>query len=253
MSIIYKVKNLIQNFKGEEVLFSIIFIITLFYILLKTKHNNTSNSSEHLVSIVLYTCFISTCIYLSWFVLENLFKINNLPPISLLYFLFFAIIIPHLSFIFIKKFLLDNYKVSSKVKPSIIPFLIIPLFNLLVTFIYIINQSSDTLINMDIIGNVFKFIKIDNSHPVSEYIIYYLIGETIVILLNIIYLHSGTETKSSLDIFCDSPVMISKIEKLFYPNYNCLESIHIDINLFTMFIKTFAIIIYTITIYKFKN
>ena len=154
-----------------------------------------------------------------------------------------------MSFVLIKKSFLKNLKVSKNKKPSIYPFLVIPFINIFITFLYILNQSSTWLTDMDIFGNIFQLIKIDNSNPIADYIVYYLIGETIVILLNIVYIYNGFEKQSSLDVFCDDS-STNKIDNLYYPTYNCINSIEIDVSLFSMFIKTFAMIIYTIFLYK---
>ena len=102
---------------------------------------------------------------------------------------------------------------------------------------------------MDIFGYIFQLIKIDNTNPIADYIVYYLIGETIVILLDVLYIYNGSENKSSLEIFCES-ASINKIDTSYYPTYNCINSIETDVSLFTMFIKTFSLIIYTIMLYK---
>ena len=249
MSIIDKVKQNLNNFNGEELVFSMIFIITLFFIFQKAKTHKINNSTEHLLNIVLYTSFVSICFFISWLLLENVFKIENIPPVSVLFLLLFLVIFYHVSFILIKKSFLKNLKISKNKKPSIYPFLVIPFINLLITCLYILNQSSTWLTDMDIFGNIFQLIKIDNSNPIADYIVYYLIGETIVILLNIVYINNGFEKKSSLDVFCDN-FSTDKIDNLYYPTYNCINSIEIDVSLFSMFIKTFAMIIYTIFLYK---
>ena len=251
MSIIDKVKQYLYNFNGEELVFSIVFIITLFFIFSKIKKQNTNNSTEHLLNIVLYTGFLSICLSISWLILENIYNIQSIPPVSVIFLLFFIVIFSHVSFTFIKKLYLIKLTNSRTQKPSIYPFLIIPFINLSILFLYILNQSSTILTDMDIFGYIFQSIKIDNSNPIADYIVYYLIGETIVILFNILYIYNGFENKNSLEIFCE-PSSIQKINNMYYPNYKCINSIEIDISLFSMFIKSFALIIYTILLYKTK-
>lgn len=251
MSIIDKVKENLNYFKGEELLFSMIFIMTLFFIFQKTKHHKITNSTEHLLNITLYTTIVSICFAISWLFLENIFKIEQIPPFSVLFLLSFLVIFYHMFFILIKNTILKNLKISNKKKPSIYPFLVIPFINLIITLLYVINQSSTWLTDMDIFGNIFEIIKIDNTNPIADYIVYYLISETIIILFNIVYIFNGFEKQSSINIFCENSTT-NKIDKLYYPNYNCINLIEIDVSLFSMFIKSFAIIIYTIFLYKSK-
>ena len=59
MSIIDKVKESLNYSKGEEILFSIIFIITLFFIFSKIKTRKTNNSRTFIEYSIIHRIFVS--------------------------------------------------------------------------------------------------------------------------------------------------------------------------------------------------
>lgn len=233
-------------------MFTIVFIVILFKLFAKAKTTSTNNSTEHMFNVFIFHAVSSVFFVLCWLILENVFDIRNVPSFSVLVMCLLSTVLPQVVFYFFKKAYIANLSVSSS-PPSIFPFLTIPLSYMLTTVFYVINQSSDHLVNMDIIGPIFHAARIPLSNPIAGYILYYLIAETIVIFTHIALIYNGSDNRKTYDIYCEESHMISHINNMFYPNYKCLSSINIDTNLLSMLVKTFFLIVYSALIFKYNR
>lgn len=242
----------INRFNVENIIFFIVFIIIISKLITKTKRSTTNNLTEHTFNIIVFNLIISIILTSIWTFLTYHYNIPDTPPLNSLAIFFLSSLIPHISYVFIKKIFYSRLTSSSS-KPSIYPFLTIPLSYFFFILLFVFNQSSDYLSNLDFIGPFFSAIKIDLFDPIADYILFYLITEFFIVTIHIYSLYSGSDKRQSYNLYCDSTSMITKVNDTYYPNYNCLNSMSIDTNLLSMLVKTITVLIYTIVLYKTKK
>lgn len=242
------------NVNVENIFFFFILIIIISKVITKTKSRSTTNNlTEHAFNIVVFNLVVSIFLTAIWTVFTYHFNIHDTPPLNSLVIFFLSSLIPHIYYVFMKKVVYSRLNSSSSSKPSLYPFLTIPLSYLFFILLFLFNQSSDYLSDLDFLGPFFSAIKIDLFDPIADYILFYLIAEFFIITIHIYSLYSGSDKRQSYNLYCDSTSMITKVDDTYYPNYNCLNSLSIDTNLLAMLVKTISLTIYTIVLYKTKK
>lgn len=123
--------------------------------------------------------------------------------------------------------------------------IIVPLINIILNLVYIINQYFDFFSELDLIGNYFSILKLEDENVVvSHYIFGYLMIESFVVLIYVLFV-INIEDENILKFICSD-----KSKKL---DRNCVSEIIQDIFTYTMFIKLIACVIFMIVMQYLKS
>lgn len=111
--------------------------------------------------------------------------------------------------------------------------------------VYITNQYFDFFTDLDLIGNYFSLIKLDDENTiVSHFIFGYLMLESFVVLIYVLFV-INIEDEKILKFICSDKS--NKLDK------NCVSEIIQDIFTYTMFIKFIACVIFMIVMQYIKS
>ena len=123
--------------------------------------------------------------------------------------------------------------------------ILVPIINIILNLIYITNQYFDFFTELDLIGNYFSLLKLDNDNiSVSHFIFGYLMLESFLVLIYVLFV-INIEDEKILKFICSD-----KSNKL---DRNCISEIIHDIFTYTMFIKFIACVIFLIVMQFVKT
>jgi hypothetical protein len=135
-----------------------------------------------------------------------------------------------------KKLIFNSFMTNDEKMNKRLLFLI-PITNIIITTIYVMNQLTDYFVKLDVIGPIFKIIKLqEQNYNIVEKIVYYSIFENAFIILYILTIVYGTDAESMKTI-CGN----NKSSKV---NKQCGIEIADDMYMYTTIVKVIFIILY---------
>lgn len=237
----------------EDMLLTSVAVVIVFVVLTRSKYVQFNNFDNHLVNVTMYQSIVSVLFVLIWSMM-NYSEIQGVPPVNLGVLMLFLTIAQQILFILFNKTLI-NKSSSVSTKPSTLQFMWIPFTFLIPLILYVMNQIFDSLVQNEMAGFVFKWIRIDISNPVAVSVLYYLVAELVSVTLYTLYATFAKSSRSSVNMLCGSEDVTNAVNigSDYYVTTSCIPNIHRDVSMFTSFSKTLALMLLTVSTIKNRN
>ena len=218
------------------------FILTIAIIFLndriKFKKNKQYNALQDIYTKCVFLFFMTIKLYtilylINTFMMKNddFFQNGSLMINSTIVMLLFSVITLIMKKALFSSFMTNNENVNKRM------LFIIPIFNIVITVIYVLNQLTDYFVKLDIIGPLFNIIKLKEEHfNIVEKVVYYSIIENAVIILYILIITYGTDPETMKTI-CGNNTN-QKVNK------QCGIEIADDVYMYASIIRVIFIILY---------
>ena len=218
-----------------------IYIILIFY-MKQLKRKLKHESMIEILTFARYILILSPCFLFILFGIKLYFKLGSdflSRGTHLLTIMFTYLIVTFIIALILKKGLKIMSRLSNKY------LIVVPIINIIINLIYITNQYFDFFTELDLIGNYFKLLKLENENiVVSHFIFGYLMLENLIVLIYVLFV-INIKDENILKFICSDKS--NKLDK------NCVSEIIKDIFTYTMFIKFIVCVIFMIVMQYIKK
>jgi len=219
----------------------VVYIILIFYmkdLKKKFKHETTLE----LITFCRYILMLFPCFLFMLFMVYLYFDLGSDFLSRGSYVLFVMITYLMITFI-IALFLKKSLKVMSKLSNNYL--ILLPIINMILNVIYITNQYFDFFKELDIVGKYFSLLRLDDdSNFISHFIFGYLMLESFVVLIYVMFV-INIEDERVLKFICSD--RSNKLDR------KCMSEIIQDIFTYTMFIKFIACVTFIVLMKYIKS
>ena len=234
--------SLSEHFNLKVFVFIVVTYIVLIFYMKQLKKRFKHETMIEILTFARYILILSPCFLFILFGIHLYFDLGSdflSRGIHLLTVMFTYLIVTFIIGLTLKKGLKTMSKLSNKF------LILVPIINIILNVIYITNQYFDFFTELDLVGNYFSLIKLDDENTiVSHFIFGYLMLESFVVLIYVLFV-INIEDEKILKFICSDKS--NKLDK------NCVSEIIQDIFTYTMFIKFIACVIFMIVMQYIKS
>lgn len=246
-------KSSFKDVNLEDMMLTSITVIIVFFVLTQSKLIKLNNFNNHFINVTIFQSIMTAMFVIVWVIMDYA-GIQGVPQVNLAILMLVLTVTQQLVFLILNNTIIKKSS-NPSTKPSILQFMWIPFTFLIPLVLFVLNQVFDNLTEYDMVGIIFKWIKLTDDSPAIVYVLYYLITEFVFSLLYSFYTTFAKSSTATIHMLCGSEdsKYIATIGNDLYVTTQCIPNIQTDISLFTSFTKTLMLMILSVYVFKSRN